>query len=63
MKNFYSDGRVTPKTSSSIFDVQKNPKKRKRDDTVQEILNLCEIPKIAKRRDNKSRKNSDRAWL
>jgi hypothetical protein len=43
--------------------VQKNPKKRRRDDTVQEILNLCKIPKIAKRRDNKSHRNSDRAWL
>jgi hypothetical protein len=30
---------------------------------VQEMLGLLEIPKIAKRRDNKSHENSDRTWL
>jgi hypothetical protein len=43
--------------------VQKTPKNRTCDDTVQEILGLFEIPKIAKRRDNKSHRNSDRTWL
>jgi hypothetical protein len=39
------------------------PEKRKCDDTVQEMVGLFEIPKIAKGRDNKSHRNSDRAWL